>query len=102
MVGLLWIEPLRDWVNTSDSAGKLNETNEISEIRAIILKTQSNRAMAGKKIGFNFIPAYSGVNEDKGCMGEAEKTGREKETVKSPENGDIPVWSGRPVSNRRP
>ena len=28
-------------------------------------------------------------------MGEAEKTGSEKETVKSPENGDIPVWSGR-------
>jgi site-specific DNA recombinase len=98
--GLPWLQPLRDWVNTSDSAGKLTITSKETEIRAIIEKIGSNRAVAGKKIGFDFTPAYAEGNANGGLLAEVEKKGREKQKGKPADFASFPIWYTKSESNR--
>jgi hypothetical protein len=90
--GLLWVEPLRDWVKTSDSAGKLNFSSKNIEICELIQKIGTNRAMAEKKIGFEFIEPYTNLNENRAFGGEKENNVGEKEKEKFAINGCLPAW----------
>lgn len=88
--GLLWVEPLRDFVNTAHSAGKLSSLTEISEIKTILEKSGTNRLLKDKKISFDLVEPFTYINNDRG-LGALEdysitknKTGEKVLTTNSP------------------
>jgi site-specific DNA recombinase len=97
---LLFFEPLRNWVNISDSAGKLNVSSKMSEINDLAKNVSSNRAMAGKKIGFDFVAPYSDLTEYKGLGQAKKKNGSKKEKGKPVINTGLPVWWAIQDSNQ--
>ena len=43
--GLVWVEPVREWVEAAQLAGKLASSEEYSEIKHFIRKIGSNRCL---------------------------------------------------------
>ena len=74
--------------------------SEIPEVKEIIEKIGTNRALAGKKIGFDFIAPYSECNKYKAFKEAKEKMEDQKQKGKPAEKAGLPVWWRIPESNR--
>jgi site-specific DNA recombinase len=90
--GLLWLEPLRKFVQTTDRAGKLNLLSEFSEIKEVLEKSGTNRVMRDKKICMDFKEPFSYINNHKGS---GAMEGYNRDTLKEETPSEIervPVW----------
>ena len=90
--GLLWIEPLRNFIDTADRKGLLNSQSQMGDIRATLEKSGTSRVLRDKKIYFDFKQPYSDINKEKAFAGMGENNGVKNKTGKSANTADIPVW----------
>jgi len=56
-----WIEPTRDFVNTLIQAGKIASAKSLTEISQLVRKIGTNRRIAGKCAGWDFVRPYDFV-----------------------------------------
>ena len=88
----MWIEPLRNFIDTADRAGLLNSQSQMGDIRATLEKSGTSRVLRDKKIYFDFKQPYSDINKEKAFAGMGENNGVKNKTGKSANTADIPVW----------
>ena len=100
--GLLWVEPLRNWVEVPDRAGKLSLSNEIHEIKSIFEKSGTNRVLRDKKIGVEFLAPYSDLNNYKGFGGIEDGKGSKNKKGELAKNTNSPTWWAQLESNQPP
>lgn len=64
--GAGWVEPLRDWVKTAATAGKLADSEaDLKEIKACFEKVGSNRVLRDKKIVLDWLQPYNNIPQYK-------------------------------------
>ena len=98
-----WVEPLRNWVQTLDYAGKLTSSVvNLSEIKAFAEKVGSNRLLQDKKIVFAWLPPYELLAEHKGLAAQTTKSSDKAELKKGGEKQELLSWWTRRDSNSRP
>ena len=100
--GLLWLEPLRNWIEVVDSAGKLSSKSEVSEIKAILKRSGTNRLLRDKKIFGEFNYPFSEINKEKGLVGIGSIEGVKNKTGKPALKANFPVWWAHLGSNQAP
>ena len=52
--GNFWIEPLREWIKTSELAAKLASSEDLHQIKSLVEKIGTNRRLLNKKIALEF------------------------------------------------
>ena len=99
--GLLWVEPLRRWLEALAKAEKLASSNDLYAVKSFLGKIGTNRIVRDKKVlldfvePFNLILKYGAVGGLGGglCGGEGERVGVKKKGLQ-PKNGRSPiVWA---------
>ena len=48
--GLVWVEPVREWLEAAQQAGKLASSQDLSEIKYLIRKIGSNRCLLDREV----------------------------------------------------
>ena len=100
--GKLWLEPMREWLDSLSYADKLIAKPGFSEIKSFLEKIGTNRFLKDKKVRMDFVAPYALISKYKGLAAET-KLGRIKnkkgDEVK---NTTSPVWWRISESNRRP
>ncbi len=85
--GLVWVEPVREWLEAAQQAGKLASSHDLSEIKYFIRKIGSNRCLLDREVHwevprpFKWISEYrsrQGIGREVGSAGGA---GKEKDTL---------------------
>ena len=98
--GLLWVEPLRGWLEALAKAEKLASSNDLYAVKSFLGKIGTNRIVRDKKVlldfvePFNLILKYGVVGGLGGglCGGDRERVGIKKKGIQ-PKNGRSPiVW----------
>ncbi|MHB8261430.1 MAG: hypothetical protein ACYDEC_14290 [Bacteroidia bacterium] len=89
--GKLWLEPLRDWLDTLQNAERLNVKPDFTEIKTFLEKIGTNRILKNKKVcmdlvaPYSFIPKYTGLAALNELKEIKTKEGNEVETTTLPE-----------------
>ena len=84
--GLVWVEPVREWLEAAQQAGKLASSEDLSEIKYFIRKIGSNRCLLDKEVRFEVPPPFRWISEYRsrqgigGEVGSADGAGKEKDT----------------------
>ena len=90
--GKLWLEPMREWLDSLSYADKLIAKPGFSEIKSFLEKIGTNRFLKDKKVRMDFVAPYALISKYKGLAAET-KLGRIKnkkgDEVK---NTTSPVW----------
>jgi len=61
--GLMWIEPLREWIKSANHAEKLASTNDFSEIKSFVEKIGTNHRLIDRKIAWDWQKPYVFTSE---------------------------------------
>ena len=61
-----WFEPLKNWVESADEAGKLANSKDFCFEKSLLEKIGTNRILKDKKLRFDFAPPFSFVSKYKG------------------------------------
>ena len=93
-----WIEPTRDFVNTLIQAGKIASAKSLTEIPQLVRKIGTNRRIAGKCAGWDFVSAYNFVAEFLALRASCPQTTIPKS---EPKNLTFPSWWAWMDSNHR-
>ena len=56
--GLIWIEPLRDWLSALEQAEKLTSSNDLDAVKSFLEKIGSNRLLRDRKIFLDFAQPF--------------------------------------------
>jgi hypothetical protein len=54
----LWVEPMRDWLETAHQAGKLASSDDYPEMKGMMEKIGTNRKVKDKAVGVDLQPAF--------------------------------------------
>jgi hypothetical protein len=57
--GLVWVEPVREWLEVAQQAGKLASSQDLSEIKYFVRKIGSNRCLLDREVP----PPYRMISE---------------------------------------
>lgn len=97
---LTWLEPLRDFVKTAHSIGKLAKSDHhFKDLAAVAEKIGTNRLLKDKKILFDFVPPYDNVPKYKALQSKSPAlAGR----VRKGEKKELLTWWSRGELNSRP
>ncbi len=104
--GLVWVEPVREWLEAAQQAGKLASSHDLSEIKYFIRKIGSNRCLLDKEVHWEVPLPYRMVSEYRsrqgigGKVGVAGGAGKKKDTLHSKE--DVLLCRGREIRTPDP
>ena len=56
--GLLWIEPLRDWLRALEKAEKLTSSNDLDAVKSFLEKIGTNRLLRDRKVFLDFAQPF--------------------------------------------
>jgi hypothetical protein len=90
--GKLWLEPLRDWLESLSNAESLITQPDFTEIKSFLEKIGTNRFLQDKKVSMDFVAPYSLVNKYKGLAGEGKLEGIKNKKGDEVKNTTSPVW----------
>ncbi len=68
--GKLWVEPLKNWIESAHTAEKLGFSKDFCFEKSLLEKIGTNRILKDKKLRFDFAPPFSFVSKYKGMAGE--------------------------------
>ena len=98
----LWVEPMRDWLETAHKAGKRSSSNNYHDMKEMMEKIGTNRQVKDKGVGVEIQRSYDILLKYKTLLRGQDNSqeGIEKgRTSKTPER---PILSGWQDSNLRP
>ena len=90
----LWVEPMREWLETAHKAGKLAFSDDFPEMKKILEKIGTNRQVFHKKVEVKFVRPFDSLLRAKALWGQAEWSGEVKKEGLSPEFEESPIVSG--------
>jgi len=61
--GLVWVEPVREWLEAAQQAGKLASSEDLSEIKYFIRKIGSNRCLLNREVHWEMPPPFRMITE---------------------------------------
>jgi len=73
--GLVWVEPVREWLEAAQQAGKLASSQDLSEIKYFIRKIGSNRCLLDRKVQFEVPRPFRMISEYRSRKGIGGKAG---------------------------
>ncbi|MBN8703853.1 MAG: recombinase family protein [Bacteroidetes bacterium] len=100
--GLLWLEPLRDWLKVAHSAASIASSTEMNKIKSILQKSGTNHSLRDKKIGLDFLTPYSYISKYKGGRGNRKRMNTKNKMGESVNFTDSPIWWALLESNQPP
>jgi site-specific DNA recombinase len=86
--GLVWVEPVREWLEAAQQAGKLASSQDLSEIKYFIRKIGSNRCLLDREVHIKVLPPFRMISEYRSRHGIEEEVsatggaGKEKDTLR--------------------
>ena len=90
--GKLWLEPLRDWLDTLQNAERLNAKPDFTEIKSFLEKIGTNRFLKDKKVCMDLVAPYSFIPKYKGLAALNELKEIENKEGNEVANPTSPVW----------
>ena len=60
--GLAWVEPVREWLEAAQQAGKLASSQDLSEIKYFIRKIGSNRCLLDREVHWEVPPPFGRIS----------------------------------------
>ena len=90
--GKLWLEPLRDWLETTSNANELNSTPDFTEIKSFLEKIGTNRILKDKKVSLDFVAPYSFIPIYKGLAGKPKNELVVNKKGDAAKNATSPIW----------
>ena len=67
--GLVWVEPVREWLEAAQQAGKLASSQDLSEIKYFIRKIGSNRCLLDREVHWEMPQPYKMITEYRSRQG---------------------------------
>ena len=61
--GLVWVEPVREWLDAAQQAGKLASSQDLSEIKYFIRKIGSNRCLLDREVRLEVPLPFRQISE---------------------------------------
>ena len=98
----LWVEPMRDWLETTHKAGKLALSNDYHEMKQMMEKIGTNRQVKDKAVGVDFQRPFDILLNFKALQNDSDECLEEKRKGRSGKIPERPVLSGWRDSNSRP
>jgi hypothetical protein len=98
----LWIEPMRDWLETAHKAGKLALSNNYHDMKPLIEKIGTNRHVKDKEVGVEFIRPFDILLNFKALQVNANNQKVDKDKGRPNKKLERPVLSGWQDLNLRP
>jgi len=71
--GLLWVEPLSEWLEELGKAEKLASSNDLYAVKSFLGKIGTNRIVLGKKVLLDFVEPFDLILKYKGLCGGEKK-----------------------------
>jgi len=90
----LWVEPMREWLETAHKAGKLAFSDDYPGMKKILEKIGTNRQVTDKKVEVNFVRPFDSLLRARAMWGEAGGCGEVKREGLSAKIEESPVLSG--------
>ncbi|MCK4751132.1 MAG: recombinase family protein, partial [Bacteroidales bacterium] len=90
--GLVWVEPVREWLEAAQQAGKLASSQDLSEIKYFMRKIGSNRCLLDREVHWEVPLPFKRISEYRsrqgigGEVGTAGGAGKEKDTLRIKED----------------
>jgi hypothetical protein len=60
---LVWVEPVREWLEVAQQAGKLASSQDLSEIKYFIRKIGSNRSLLDREVHWEVPLPFRMISE---------------------------------------
>jgi hypothetical protein len=73
--GLVWVEPVREWLEAAQQAGKLASSQDLCAIKYIIRKIGSNRCLLDREVHWEMPSPFRMISEYRSRQGIGEKAG---------------------------
>ena len=90
----LWVEPMREWLETVHKAGKLAFSDDYPGMKQILEKIGTNRQVTDKRVKVEFVRPFDILLRAKAVRGDVEGCGEGKKKGLPPINERSPVLSG--------
>ncbi|MCW3086255.1 MAG: Recombinase [Bacteroidetes bacterium] len=101
--GNFWFEPMREFFETCQSAGKIALSTDLNEIKSFIEKVGTNRIIKDKNVVLEFHQPFSLLLKYKRLSeGAFKKEKGEKKEGDAAKNATPPVWWAHLESNQAP
>jgi len=90
----IWVEPMREWLETAHKAGKLVFSNDYPDMKQILEKIGTNRQVIDKKVGVAFVLPFDSLLRAKALWEQEGGYGEGKKKGLPPKFEESPVVSG--------
>ena len=90
----LWIEPMRDWLDTAHQAGKLALSNDFPDMKEIMEKIGTNRKVKDKAVGVDIQRPYDILLKYKALQTSQDDRKEDKEKGRPGKTPERPILSG--------
>jgi hypothetical protein len=90
----LWVEPMRDWLETAHKAEKLALSNDYHEMKQMMEKIGTNRQVKDKEVGVDFQRPYDILLNFKALQRGGARNRREIKKGQEAKTAKCPVLSG--------
>jgi site-specific DNA recombinase len=90
----LWVEPMRDWLETAHKAGKLALSNDHHEMKQMMEKIGTNRQVKDKEVGVDLQRPFDILLKFKALQNDSEEYLEEKRKGRTSDIPERPVMSG--------
>ena len=98
----LWVEPMRDWLESAQQAGKLALSEDYPEMKGMMEKIGTNRKVKDKAVGVDLQPPFDILLKYKALQGSQAGPKESKEKGRPGKIPERPILSGWRDSNSRP
>ena len=97
----LWVEPMRDCLETVHKAGKLALSNDYHEMKQMLEKIGTNRQVKDKEVGVDFQRPFDILLKFKALQNDSDEYLEEKRKGRTSNKPERPMLSGWRDSNSR-
>ena len=98
----LWVEPMRDWLETAHKAGKFALSNDYHETKQMMEKIGTNRQVKDKAVGVDFQRPFDILLKFKALQNDYDENLEDNRKGCSGKIPERPILSGWQDSNLRP
>ena len=99
---IMWIEPLKEWIETASKPVELQGSTDFLQIKAFVQKIGTNHQMNNKKINFEIKNPYQLVRKYRSSCELSRNGGRLSSPAKCQKIKSCSAWYARRDSNPRP
>ena len=90
----LWVEPMRDWLESAHKAGKLASSDDYPDMKEMMEKIGTNRKIKDKTVGVDLHPPFHILLKYNALQGSQEGPKESKEKGRPGKKPERPILSG--------